>query len=145
MTRIAFAALLLFTACATLANDVAAVRAQSSALARAAGNVEQSVAFFTPVAVVHLEGSDALRGRAEIGEMYRALFPPLVSFWNDIHEVRVSGELAYEIGTSHLITRDDELRTMGLKQWTRKYLAIWTRGKDGVWRIDALSITRNPS
>ena len=34
-----------------------------------------------------------------------------------------------------LITRDNDLRTMGIKQSARKYLAIWTRGKDGQWRI----------
>ena len=143
MSRIAVVALLLFTACATLSNDDLDVRAQSSALARAAGNVEASVAFFTPSAVVHVEGAPALRGRAEIAELYRALFPTLVSSWNETHEVRVSGDLAYEIGTQHRTVQQTELQKLGIKQTTSKYLAIWTRGKDGVWRIDALSITRN--
>jgi uncharacterized protein (TIGR02246 family) len=146
--RLAIAALLLLTSCATVSTIDPAneVRAQSAALARAAGNVEQSLAFFTSTAVMHVEGAPALRGHAEIAEHYRVLFPTLVTFWNDVHEVRVagSGELAYEIGVHHLTVQQTELQKLGIKESTSRYLAIWTRGKDRVWRIDALSITRNP-
>lgn len=146
--RIALAAVLLLSAWSSAAatDRTVEVRMQSSALARAAGNVDESLKFYTPTAVIQMEGVPALRGRAEVAAMYRVLFPTLVMFWNEIHEVRVaeSGDLAYEIGTNFLTTRDDELLTMGIKQSTTKYLAVWIRSKDGQWRIDALSITRNP-
>jgi ketosteroid isomerase-like protein len=122
------------------------VRARSAALARASGNVEQSLAFFTSTAAMHVEGAPSLRGHAEIGEWYRAFFTTLVSFWNETHEVRVaeSGELAYEIGTSRITAQELELQKLGIKQSASRYLAIWTRGKDGEWRIDVISITNNP-
>ncbi len=142
-------AVFLAAACASAATDPAAdIRERSAALSRAesARNVEAALAFWTSSAVVQMEGAPALRGRAAIEQMYRHFFEPLVSFWSETHEVRVaaSGELAYELGTSHLTTRESGLQKIGLKQSTTKYLAIWTRGKDGVWRLDALSLTRNP-
>ncbi len=145
--RVALAAfLLLLASCATVSNQEADVRARSSALARAAGNVEESVAFFTTTAVVHVDGAPALRGPAEIAELFRLFFANRVSSYSETREVRVagSGELAYEIGVAHLIARETELQKLGIKQSANKYLAIWTRGKDGVWRIDALSITSDP-
>lgn len=127
----------------------AEVRERSAALARAqsARDVNAALAFWTPTAVVHFEGTPALRGRAEIAKMYGPLFETLVTFWLEPHEVRVaeSGELAYEIGTSHLMRRETGPQKIGIAQTTSKYLAIWTLGKDRVWRIDALSLTGNPA
>lgn len=127
----------------------AEVRERSAGLARAqsARDVNAALTFWSATAVVHIEGMPALRGRAEIAKMYEPQFETLVSFWTEPHEVRVaeSGELAYEIGTSHLTRRESGLQKIGIKQSSAKYLAIWTRGKDGLWRIDALSLTANPA
>ncbi len=142
---------LLLTACASAAPRATPaddIRARSAAIARAesAGDVAAALQIWTGTAVIHVEGAPALRGRTEIEQRYRMLFPSTVAFWSEPHEIRVaeSGELAYELGTNHLTTRENDPLKIGIKQSTTKYLAIWTRGKDGQWRIDALSITNNP-
>jgi ketosteroid isomerase-like protein len=144
----ALAVLVLFTACSIATSAAAAddVRARSAALSVATGaqNLEALLELWTPTAVVHLEGAPSLRGRTEIARKYRDLFPTLVAFWSETLELRTSGDLAYEIGTQHLTTRDTDFKTLGIKESTRKYLAVWVRSSDGVWRVDALSITRDP-
>lgn len=147
MPRALAVLVLLLTACRTAATPAAEpVRARSAALSVATGaqNIDALLELWTSTAVVQLEGSPSLRGRAEISRMYRELFPTLVSFWSETLELRTSGDLAYELGTQHLTTRDTAFKTLGIKESTRKYLAVWIRGSDGVWRVDALSITRNP-
>ncbi|HYO75425.1 MAG TPA: DUF4440 domain-containing protein [Thermoanaerobaculia bacterium] len=151
----ALAVLILFTVLLGACSSTAApppsgndddLRARSAAVSVATGaqNIDALLELWTPTAVVQLEGTPSLRGRAEIARMYRELFPTLVSFWSETLELRTSGDLAYEIGTQHLTTRDTDFKTLGIKESTRKYLAVWTRGRDGVWRVDAVSMTRNP-
>ena len=69
-------------------------------------------------------------GRAEIDQHWSGIEDP-VEWRLEIKKIRGSDSLAYEIGTSHLVTR----RAGQLHTAVVDFLLIWRRDEKGEWRI----------
>ena len=79
-----------------------------------------------------LMGPGGLRvaGREAIDAYWSRIQEP-VDWRIDIHEIGGGGDLAYELGTSHLTTvRDGELHTSVVD-----FVVLWKRAKTASWRI----------
>jgi ketosteroid isomerase-like protein len=57
-------------------------------------------------------------------------------------EVNVSGDLAYEIGTTRVKTQTGDAAPVAS---TGRYLAVWRFGSDGTWRIQVYSTVPDPA
>jgi ketosteroid isomerase-like protein len=143
LPRVATLVLLLFVSCRTTSSPAAPAtpdlraRSHAFALAQGARNIAATMDFWSAEGVLHLENAEQMHGRFAIEKRYGAWFPTLVSFWIEPKDFAMSGDLAYELGTTRTIAVD-------LKQATGKYVMVWRREADGTWRVAALSLTNNP-
>jgi len=122
-----------------------AVRARSRGVAAAEERLDADAVmpFWADDAVVHFAGALPLVGRDAIHEMYATTFPKLKSFRGETADLHVaaSGDLAWETGRT-LSTRAEP---PDAKPSSGKYLLVWRRDADGVWRIAACAATANPN
>ena len=106
-------------------------------------NLEATVNYYAPDAVVHAEGQPRVQGVEEIRAFYRTFFEqvPFTDFQvvPGALVVAESGDLAYDYG-DNLLTISTPA---GPQQVTSKYLAVWRKTGDE-WKIAALSITSDP-
>jgi uncharacterized protein (TIGR02246 family) len=111
--------------------------AYEQAIAR--GDAEAIGALHTPGAVLLPPGSSTINGRAAI-----------VEFWNGAFS---QGTGTMDFATEEVVARDDMAYERGTYSFaaggqseTGKFLAVWLRGADGVWRIhrDAWSSNAGP-
>ena len=124
------------------ATELARLRAHSSALA--AAEVRQALdtvmAFWSDSAVVHQDGAPAVRGREAIRGLYINMwFPFTESFRPEMLGLTMSasGDLAYELGANHLVLKGKRAPL----PYEAKYVAVWAKESDGVWRLVVLAIT----
>ena len=121
------------------------VRARSRAVAAAEGRLDADAVapFWSDDAVVHFAGAQPLVGRDAIHKMYAATFPKLKSFRGETAELHVaaSGDIAWEIGR----TFSTRAEPPDAKEGSGKYLLVWRKDADGVWRIAACAATANPN
>ena len=112
-------------------------RAYEAAIA--SGDAEAIGALHTPGAVLLPPGAPTINGRAAI-----------VEFWSGAF---TQGTGTMDFGTEEVIARDDMAYERGTYTFagggqseTGKFLAVWMRGADGVWRIhrDAWSSNASP-
>jgi uncharacterized protein (TIGR02246 family) len=120
------------------------VRARSRAAAAAEERLdaEAVMPFWAEDAVVHVAGAQPLVGREAIHRMYADVFPKLKSFRGEATDIHVAsgGDMAWEAGRT-FSTRGD---APDAKESSGKYLLVWRRDPDRVWRIVACSATPNP-
>lgn len=120
------------------------IRARSQALVEAEGrkDVEAALTFWEDDAVVHMEGAQAVVGKTSIRPIYQQFFASgFVEFRATITNIEVarSGELAYETGVNNFTFVRDGQRVVDVG----KYLVVWRRGPDSVWRVAALAVTND--
>lgn len=120
------------------------IRARSQALVAAESqkDVEAALAFWEEDAVVHMEGTPALIGKAGVRPVYEQFFASgFVDFTATITDIEVarSGDLAYETGVNNFTFIRDGRRVVDVG----KYLVVWRRGSDSAWRVAALAVTNN--
>lgn len=119
------------------------VRARSRAIAAAEARLDADAVmpFWAEDAVVHFAGADPIVGREAIHKMYADVFPKLKSFRGEATEIHASagGDMAWETGRS-FSTRADPADA---KESSSKYLLVWRKDRDGVWRIAACAATPN--
>lgn len=151
LTRLSVVSAVFFaSACATTLQGPGAssaeseIRARSEALVAAESqkDVETALTFWEDDAVVHLEGSPAVVGKAAVRPVYQQFFASgFVDFTATITDVEVarSGDLAYETGVNNFTFIRDGQRVVDVG----KYLVVWRRGPDGAWRIAALAVTND--
>jgi ketosteroid isomerase-like protein len=89
-----------------------------------------------------VSGAEPFVGREAIRRMYADVFPRLKSFRGEASEIHVSasGDVAWETGRT-FSTRSDPADA---KESSGKYLLVWRKDRDGVWRIAACAATANP-
>jgi uncharacterized protein (TIGR02246 family) len=120
------------------------VRARSRGVAAAEAKLDADAVapFWAEDAVVHFAGAQPLVGRDAIHKMYATTFPKLKSFRGETSELHVaaSGDIAWEMGRT-FSTRAEPPEA---KEGTGKYLLVWRKDSDGVWRIAACAATSNP-
>ena len=120
------------------------VRARSQGVAAAEQrlDVDAVMPFWADDAVVHFAGAEPLIGRDAIRKMYADTFPRLKSFRGEATEIHVSssGDLAWEAGRTFSTRADPP----DAKETSGKYLLVWRKDPDGVWRIAACAPTANP-
>ena len=114
---------------------VEAIKAISEARAEAFNNsdAEEIARYFTEDAVLIAPGKPVMRGRESVKAYYQSIFdqyePELTSQYE---EVRVSGDLAYGLGTARVevtpIQGDEPLVS------TSTYLNILELQPDGIWK-----------
>ena len=121
------------------------VRARSRGVAAAEErlDVDAVMPFWAEDAVVHFAGAAPLVGRDSIRKMYADAFPKLKSFRGEMTEVHVSssGDMAWETGR----TFSTRAQPPGAPASSGKYLLVWRKDADGVWRIAACAATANPN
>ena len=121
------------------------VRARSRGVAAAEErlDVDAVMPFWAEDAVVHFAGAAPLVGRDSIRKMYADAFPKLKSFRGETTDVHVSssGDMAWETGR----TFSTRAQPPGAPASSGKYLLVWRKDADGVWRIAACAATANPN
>ena len=119
-------------------------RSQTIVAAEIRKDLETVMPFYAESAVIHMEGSPAIRGDTAIRRVYADLFGAPMTFDSAVTtDIRVarSGELAYETGVNHFTMTAGGQRTPA----TGKYLAVWRQRPDGVWVIESLAVTNDRS
>jgi uncharacterized protein (TIGR02246 family) len=120
------------------------VRGRSRAVAAAEARLDADAVtgFWTEDAVVHFAGAAPLVGRDAIHRMYADAFAKLKSFRGETSELHVSSgaDMAWETGRT-FSTRADPADA---KESTGKYLLVWRKDGDGIWRIAACAATADP-
>jgi ketosteroid isomerase-like protein len=71
-----------------------------------------------------------MTGRTEIDEYWSGIENP-IDWRLDIRKIRGSDALAYEFGTSHLVTRREGVVHTSVVD----FLVLWRRDAQGAWRI----------
>jgi uncharacterized protein (TIGR02246 family) len=145
--RIGVAAALVLTAALPARGETAVeaqVRDRSRAVAAAEGSLDADAVmpFWTDDAIVHVSGAEPLVGREAIHKMYADVFPKLKSFRGEATEIHVSagGDVAWETGR----TFSTRAEPADAKESSGKYLLVWRKDRDGLWRIAACAATANP-
>jgi len=96
-------------------------------------NVEKIVEIFAEDGTFLGDGSEMLRGRDAIRKAFEmGSMPEKIEFKRDKVEVKIEGNIAYEI-VNQIVTskyKDKESKTL-----LNKYIHIWKKQKDGSWRV----------
>ncbi|HTS87296.1 MAG TPA: DUF4440 domain-containing protein [Gemmatimonadales bacterium] len=114
--------------------NLLAVDVAWSSLAKAGGDIDSIVAFWTPDARLILPDQEVLVGTAAIRQMVAGTrnVPGFEISWApDSAIVAASGDLGYTYGTNRVTAPDAQghLAAVG-----GRYVTIWKRGTDGRWR-----------
>lgn len=127
------------TACAAPAPDPDALLDADVRFARetAERGVDGWVEAFDSAGLQFLASGGLLRGHDQIRDVMTGAFADPASRleWRPL-EARVDGgDIGYTHGVYRVVrVEDDGSRTL---QATGRYLTVWRRGTDGVWRVDA--------
>jgi len=115
--------------------DITAILAQSRALSEAymAGDIEALVAVYAEDGIAAPGESEFVRGHDALFELWSLPEGRVVTHHQAIpEELRVEGDMAYDWGYYEgAVTQDGEPRP----PFRGKYLVVWQRDPDGVWRI----------
>ena len=115
--------------------DITAILVQSRALSEAyiAGDIEALVAVYAEDGIAAPGGSEFIRGHDALFELWSLPEGRVVTHHQAIpEELRVEGDMAYDWGYYEgAVTQDGEARP----PFRGKYLVVWQRDPDGVWRI----------
>ncbi|HXX30152.1 MAG TPA: nuclear transport factor 2 family protein [Myxococcaceae bacterium] len=101
------------------------------------GNAERVATVFTDDATyLPLRQPGFVQGRQALIEYFRARFASTRFLEVELvtTSLDVSGDMAYEIGTNRLRTQSGGAAPVTV---TGRYLTVWRRGADTVWRIQA--------
>ena len=116
-------------------DHITAILAQSRALSAAymAGDIEALVAVYAEDGIAAPGGSEFIRGHDALFELWSLPEGRVVTHHQAIpEELRVEGDMAYDWGYYEgAVTQDGEARP----PFRGKYLVVWQRDPDGVWRI----------
>ena len=120
----------LLAGCSAGSGDPAEITARSDAWEAAlnAQDIDALVALYTDDARVMAPGSPIQAGTAAVRDYIGAMVAAGIGGELTTVEARVSGDLAYHVGT--YTTQID-----GTTVDTGKFVETWRRGDDGVWRI----------
>jgi uncharacterized protein (TIGR02246 family) len=105
-----------------------------AALASSSKNVDSVLAFWTDDARVVTPGDSTVQGREAIRQMVaRGYATPgfHVTWTPEVAVVSASGDLGYTRGTNEFTVPNGSGGTMKLPG---RYLTVWRKGADGVWR-----------
>lgn len=84
--------------------------------------------YYAEDATMHSPNAEPIKGRKAIQE-FGASFPRMTNDYT-VKEVYGQGDMAYVVGTYHLIFEDPTI-----PEDRGKYIEIWRRQKDGSWKI----------
>ena len=101
------------------------------------GNGDRVATVFTDDAtILPFRQAGLIVGRAAIAEYWgkRLATSRMLEFELRTLSVDASGNLAYEIGTNRIRSQTGSFEPVTV---TGRYLAVWRRGADGTWRIQA--------
>jgi len=114
--------------------EVDKVRSAADALADAYDrlDVEKILSLYAEDATYLIEDAEMLRGKEAIRKYFSQELPEKVEFKRDVVELKVEGELAYEI-VNQVVT----LQMKGQPPQTipNKYIHVWKKQKDGSWKL----------
>ena len=115
--------------------DITAILAQSRALSEAymAGDIEALVAVYAEDGIAAPGGSEFIRGHDALFELWSLPEGRVVTHHQATPvELIVQGDMAYDWGYYEgAVMQDGEARP----PFRGKYLVVWQRDVDGVWRI----------
>ncbi len=116
-------------------------RAFEAAYAR--GDMAAAAAFYTEDALIMPPDREAARGRPAIEQNFRALREQRGITALAIHsqEIVTAGEFAFDVGAVTELRSDS--REGEASETALKYLAVWRRQADGMWRIAVDIFNRN--
>ncbi len=98
-----------------------------------AGDIEALVAVYAEDGIAAPGGSEFIRGHDALLELWSLPEGRVVTHHQAIpEELRVEGDMAYDWGYYEgAVTQDGEARP----PFRGKYLVVWQRDPDGIWRI----------
>ena len=119
----------------TLTKQEAARLDQELAAAFTRGDMATVASMYTEDGVVMPPGSEAVRGRRAIEQLWRSLREQMgvQAVTISPQEVVASEDLAYEVGSADLHVATPQGEAID----TVKYLVAWKRQADGAWRLAA--------
>ncbi len=109
------------------------------------GDADALAAYFTDDAVLVYPGMKGfVTGRQAIRDYWAARFQAARFLEAAIvpAEVRVDGDLAWETGTNRLVVKSGDVAPVTR---TARYLVVWRRAVDGLWRIQADAVVPDPA
>lgn len=103
-------------------------------------DLETTLSYYAPDAVIHTAGQPRVVGREQIRAFYETFFRevPFTDFRITPRALVIagSGDLAYDSGDNLLVVSTPD----GPQQIASKYLAVW-RKREGEWKLAELAIT----
>lgn len=138
------AAVLALNACSGPRVDIDAekavlvARSDSLVAAESAMDIEASLAYWAPDALIQGHGIPLMQGTDQLRTVYDGFFQAVVEFGSTRTglDVAASGDMAWEYGVNRAVVpgADGTMLDMG------KYVAIW-RKIDGVWYLAAVAFS----
>ncbi len=107
------------------------------------GDAAALARMYTPQAAVMPPGTARVDGREAIEQVWRQSMEQggVKDMSIRSTEVTVVGSTAYEVGTATLTEKDAK---GGVRPGSVKYLHVWQRGEDGMWRLHREIWNENP-
>lgn len=104
------------------------------------GDYEACLNFYAEDAIVHPPNRDPVKGKATIREFHKDVLHNVESGIGETTRIEISssGDLAYDIGLSHMVFKSTE----GLVEEVQKYLIVWKK-INGEWKCIAISFNSN--
>jgi uncharacterized protein (TIGR02246 family) len=95
-------------------------------------NIDKVVSMYTEDAMYLIPDMEILKGRAAIKENFAKGTASRVEFNQQVVELKIEGNLAYEV-TNQIVTV--HMKDQSTQTFPNKFFHLWQKQKDGSWKV----------